>query len=155
MKKIALLVMMGFSLLKTTAQDPNFSQFYSSPLTLNPALTGKFNGTFRVAGNYRNQWPEISQAFITSSVSLDMPILTSRLSDNDTWGIGIMGMTDKTANGILTANFISVSTAYHKGLDPDGLNTIGVGFQGAWGGKRLDGYRLNFEEELQADGSWN
>jgi type IX secretion system PorP/SprF family membrane protein len=155
MKKIALLVMMGFSLLKTTAQDPNFSQFYSSPLTLNPALTGKFNGTFRVAGNYRNQWPEISQAFITSSLSLDLPILTNRISETDTWGVGVMAMTDKTANGILTANFFSVSTAYHKGLDPDGLNTIGVGFQGAWGGKRLDGYRLNFEEELQADGSWN
>src|SRR3954462_3737831 len=106
MKKIVLLLMTGCSLLKTIAQDPNFSQFYSSPLSLNPALTGKFNGKLRVAGNYRNQWPEISQAFITSSLSVDMPILTNRLSETDTWGIGILAMTDKTANGILTANFI-------------------------------------------------
>ncbi|MES1226414.1 MAG: type IX secretion system membrane protein PorP/SprF, partial [Bacteroidota bacterium] len=41
------------------AQDPNFSQFFASPLTLNPALTGKFDGVYRVAGNYRNQWPTI------------------------------------------------------------------------------------------------
>ncbi len=27
------------------AQDPHFSQFFASPLTLNPAFTGKFNGT--------------------------------------------------------------------------------------------------------------
>ena len=60
MKKIVLLLLIGFSLLKTTAQDPNFSQFYSSPLTLNPALTGKFNGVLRATGTYRNQWPEIS-----------------------------------------------------------------------------------------------
>ena len=26
------------------AQDPHFSQFFSSPMTLNPAFTGKFNG---------------------------------------------------------------------------------------------------------------
>ncbi|MFM9911534.1 MAG: type IX secretion system membrane protein PorP/SprF, partial [Chitinophagaceae bacterium] len=57
------------------AQDPNFSQFFVSPLTLNPALTGKFNGDFRIAGNYRDQWPSISKAFITSTVSLDGPIL--------------------------------------------------------------------------------
>src|SRR3954468_1032844 len=154
MKKIVLLLMTGCSLLKTIAQDPNFSQFYASPLSLNPALTGKFNGTFRVAGNYRNQWPEISQAFITSTVSLDMPILTGKLPETDTWGIGVLAMTDRTANGILSANFISLSTAYQKGLDADGLHQIGVGFQGAWGGKRLDGYRLNFEEELMADGTW-
>ena len=36
----------------TNAQDPNFSQFFASPLTLNPAMTGLFDGTFRVAGNY-------------------------------------------------------------------------------------------------------
>ena len=35
------------------AQDPHFSQFFASPLTLNPAFTGKFDGLFRVAGNYR------------------------------------------------------------------------------------------------------
>jgi hypothetical protein len=73
-----------------------------SPLTLNPALTGKFNGNFRVAGNYRNQWPEISKAFITSTISFDMPILKGKISELDTWGVGVMAMTDKTANGVLT-----------------------------------------------------
>ena len=66
MKKIVLLLLIGFPLLKTFAQDANFSQFYASPLTLNPALTGKFHGTLRVAGNYRNQWPTISHAFISA-----------------------------------------------------------------------------------------
>ena len=154
MKKIVLLLLIGFSLLKTTAQDPNFSQFYSSPLTLNPALTGKFNGVLRATGTYRNQWPEISHAFITSTVSLDMPILTGRLSETDTWGVGIFAMTDKTANGILTANYLSITTAYHKGLDVDGLHQIGLGFQGSFGGKRLDGTQLNFEEELDQFGTW-
>src|SRR5215213_7076282 len=101
MKKLVLLMLM-LPLLKTQAQDPNFSQFFVSPLSLNPALTGKFNGTMRAAGNYRNQWPAFTRAFITSTLSVDFPILTSRLAETDTWGVGVMAMTDKTADGILT-----------------------------------------------------
>src|ERR1700738_230416 len=85
------------------AQDPGFSQFFASPLSLNPALTGKFNGLVRVAGNYRNQWPSINNAFITSTVSVDAPILTGKLPENDTWGMGVLFMTDKTASGILNS----------------------------------------------------
>ena len=153
MKKLVLLLLIA-SALQTRAQDPNFSQFFVSPLSLNPALTGKFNGTLRVAGNYRNQWPAFERAFITSTLSVDAPILTDRLADTDTWGVGLMAMTDKTANGILAANFISITTAYHKGLDEDGLHQLGVGFQGTYGGRRLDGSRLDFEDELDLQGTW-
>ena len=53
MKKIISTLTVCVALVSTVnAQDPNFSQFFASPLTLNPALTGKFDGTFRVAGNY-------------------------------------------------------------------------------------------------------
>jgi type IX secretion system PorP/SprF family membrane protein len=136
------------------SQDPNFSQFFVSPLTLNPALTGKFNGTLRLAGNYRDQWPEISKAYITSTISLDAPILKSKISDLDTWGLGVMAMTDKSANGILSGNFLSVSTSYHKGIDEDGLHQIGIGFQGSYTNKRLDGTKLNFLDELDDNGGW-
>src|SRR5436190_24180956 len=66
MRKWGFLILMLCLLKDSYAQDPNFSQFFVSPLTLNPALTGKFNGDVRVAGNYRDQWPEISKAYITS-----------------------------------------------------------------------------------------
>lgn len=156
MRKLILLTVVCL-LLKASAaiaQDPNFSQFFVSPLTLNPALTGKFNGTFRVAGNYRDQWPAISNAFITSTASFDLPILTGRISPLDTWGVGVMAMTDKTANGILSTNSISFTTAYHKGLDEDGLHQLGIGFQGTYTTKRLDGSKLHFENELDQQGEW-
>ena len=143
-----------FGLPAAKAQDPGFSQFFASPLTLNPALTGKFNGVVRVAGNYRNQWPSINNAFITSTISVDAPILTDRLPENDTWGIGIMAMTDKTASGVLNSNYVSFSTAYHKALDLDGYHSIGVGFQGTYANQSLDGTRLTFEDGLQLDGTW-
>lgn len=151
MRKL-LLAAMACCLMETlVAQDPNFSQFFVSPLSLNPALTGKFNGNYRVAFNYRDQWPAISKAFVTSTASFDLPVYRN---DIDTWGVGVIAMSDKTANGILSTNFISVTTAYHKGLDQDGLNQIGVGFQATYNTKRLDGTKLNFESELDQFGGW-
>lgn len=155
MRKLSILIIASLTLLTVKAQDPNFSQFFVSPLTLNPALTGKFNGDFRIAGNYRDQWPSISKAFITSTASLDMPILRGRISELDTWGVGILAMTDKTANGILSTNLLSITTAYHKGLDEDGLHQVGIGFQATYNTKRLDGTKLNFEDELDQFGGWS
>ena len=137
-----------------SAQDPSFSQFFASPLTLNPALTGKFNGDLRAAGNYRNQWPDVNRAYITSTVSVDLPILQNMLREDDRWGIGMMAMTDKTANGILTSNYFALSTAYHKAVDEDGMHQISVGFQGTYANKILDGPRLHFLDGLQIDGTW-
>jgi hypothetical protein len=107
-----------------------------------------------VAGNYRDQWPAYNKTYVTSTVSLDLGILPNRLSEVDTWGVGVMAMSDRTANGMLTSNYISFSTAYHKGLDENGLHQIGVGFQGTYANKRLDGSKLNFEEELDQLGGW-
>lgn len=154
MRKTVLLILTVSLLQSAMAQDPNFSQFFVSPLTLNPALTGKFNGNLRIAGNYRDQWPSISKAFITSTLSLDFPLLRSKIAESDTWGLGILAMTDKTANGILSTNMISVTTSYHKALDEDGLQTIGVGFQGTYTNKKLDGTKLNFLDELDQYGGW-
>lgn len=132
----------------SNAQDPNFSQFFSSPLTLNPALTGKFDGLLRVAGNYRNQWPTINNAFVTKTVSVDFGILKNRLAEIDQLGIGILGVTDRAGDGILVTNYAGLSLAYHKGLDENGMHQIGAGFQGTYVGKRLDVSKVDFEDEL-------
>ena len=43
MRKSILFAATLFVAVVANAQDPHFSQFFSSPLTLNPAFTGKFN----------------------------------------------------------------------------------------------------------------
>lgn len=134
------------------AQDPNFSQFFASPLTLNPALTGKFDGVFRVAGNYRNQWPTINNAFTTGTLSVDAGILKSIVPEFDQFGVGVMAFSDKSGNGILQNNYIALSTAYHKALDENGYNQLGVGFQGTYVNKRLDINSLKFADQLTSLG---
>src|SRR5205085_2095876 len=99
MKKSLLLILIFACCIKSYAQDPHFSQFYASPLTLNPAFAGKFDGNLRVAGIHRNQWPTINKAFVTTSVAVDFRILQSKIGENDTWGVGLMGFSDQSANG--------------------------------------------------------
>jgi len=41
---------------KLSAQDPHFSQYYFTPLEVNPALTGIFEGKYRASMSYRDQW---------------------------------------------------------------------------------------------------
>lgn len=71
----------------TKAQDIHFSQFYMSPLNLNPALTGVMNCNTRMVANYRNQWAAVLQAnaYNTYSVSYDQKIAVGR---TDYFGIG-------------------------------------------------------------------
>ncbi|MEL6390801.1 MAG: PorP/SprF family type IX secretion system membrane protein [Bacteroidota bacterium] len=54
-------------------QDIHFSQFYMSPLNLNPALTGVMNCDQRGVINYRNQWAGVigANAYNTVSASYD------------------------------------------------------------------------------------
>jgi len=152
MKTIQTLLLLLVMATGLRAQDPHFSQFFASPLTLNPAYTGKFDGSFRVAGNYRNQWPTINNAFTTATASIDMPILSNRLPEYDTWGVGLLALNDQSGNKILNNNFFGISTAYHKGLDENGYHQLTVGFQGSFASKRLDVNRADFEDELTALG---
>src|SRR6476660_9272923 len=152
MRKQICFLLTLFTVLTATAQDPNFSQFFASPLTLNPALTGKFDGQYRVAGNYRNQWPTINNAYTTATVSFDAGIMKNHISEVDQFGVGIMAFTDKSANGALQYNYLALSTAYHKGLDEDGYNQIGAGFQATYVSKMLNTSSLKFGDQLRSDG---
>jgi type IX secretion system PorP/SprF family membrane protein len=134
------------------AQDPRFSQFFASPLTLNPALTGRFDGNLRVAGNYRNQWPTINRAFTTGTVSVDFPVMVGKLPEIDRWGVGVQAFSDQQADGVLKNTFYSLSTAYHKGIDEDGFHSVTIGFQGTYAQKRLNTGSLKFEDQLRSDG---
>ncbi len=152
MKRLISFCLLIFVLGKTHAQDPHFSQFFSSPLTLNPAFTGKFDGTFRVTGDYRNQWPTINNAFTTATASVDFHILSGHIPTNDTWGVGIMAYNDNSANGAVKFNYATLSTAYHKGLDEEGYHQLGLGVQVTYANMLINTTDLKFEDQLTTSG---
>jgi type IX secretion system PorP/SprF family membrane protein len=152
MKKALLSVIIIAACKLCIAQDPHFSQFFASPLTLNPAYAGKFNGDWRLTMNHRNQWPSIPKAYITTSASVDLGIAKNKIPEGDILGVGISGLTDASANGQLKLNFGSAALSYHKALDEDGYNTIGAGFQATYSSMVIDEGKLTFEDMLRQNG---
>lgn len=152
MRKLAILTCTLLFSLLLQAQDPHFSQFFASPLTLNPAFTGKFDGQLRLAANHRDQWPSIPKAYVTTSASVDFSILKNKIPDGDVFGIGISGLSDQSADAALKLNYGSVSLSYHKAIDEDGYNTIGAGFQATYSSAILDFSKLTFEDQLRQNG---
>jgi type IX secretion system PorP/SprF family membrane protein len=133
--KLRLYILLTLLVGTTTAwaQDIHFSQFYASPLTLNPALTGNFNGFYRVTGIYRNQYPGLSNnkpVFSTPSVSLDFSLLREKLKNRGALGVGLVFFNDQQNGKTFNQNQILASVAYNMNLAKNGAFQLGVGLQG-------------------------
>src|SRR5687767_631950 len=98
------------------AQDIHFSQFNASPLTLNPALTGKLSCTYRFAINYRNQWNSVPAPYETYSAAFDALAKTSKYDNGQGFGFGALIFNDVSGDGNLSHLSLGGSMAYHKSL---------------------------------------
>ncbi len=124
------------------AQDPMFTQFYASPLQLNPAFAGSAMAPF-VALNYRMQYPSqtgTGAAYSTFAASYDQHF--SGLNS----GIGISLMTDDAGQGILRKTYASVHYSY-KVESKNGISTR-LGIEGGFIQNNLDWDKLIFPDQL-------
>lgn len=125
------------------AQDIHFSQFYFSPLSLNPANTGNYKGDYRFFGNYRSQWRDISKAYNTFSAGGDFNIYPS----NQNVSGGLIFINDKSG-GNLKITKIMPSAAFHKKIAGYNLH---IGIQPGVVIKSIDFYSHSFPNQL----NWN
>jgi type IX secretion system PorP/SprF family membrane protein len=148
MKKILLGVSVAMALCGVVkAQDIHFTQYFTSPLTLNPAMTGLVPDDIRFAGNYRTQWSAVSpNPYITGTASYDMSMLKGKLPEGDAMGIGMLVLYDKSGTGGLTNTTAGLSLAYHKAFGADRQHHISLGLQGFYVQKTLDFSKLTFED---------
>ncbi|MBL7775242.1 MAG: PorP/SprF family type IX secretion system membrane protein, partial [Saprospiraceae bacterium] len=95
------------------AQDIHFSQFYMSPLNLNPAMTGVMNCNHRIVANYRNQWASVlkQNAYNTYSASYDQKIAVGRY---DYFGLGGTFWGDKAGESEFATLQARLSGSYAK-----------------------------------------
>lgn len=123
MKKIVIVALVIFWASQLKAQvDPHFSQYYAYPLYLNPALTGVFNGDLRITGNYKNQYPEINNAYQTGALSIDSRP-TNRV------GIGL-NLLDQSAGSVGFNYFTAYgSFSYSIAVSGDGYGKVNFGLQ--------------------------
>jgi type IX secretion system PorP/SprF family membrane protein len=133
------------------SQDRLFSQFYASPLTLNPALTGAFEGKYRVSAIYRDQWSKaLESPYATFSTALDlrwrMGRSTARYHDHA--AVGVMFFNDKAGVLDFSTTQISVSAAYHKALDIRNTQVLSLGIQAGIAQRNLNYADATFEDQF-------
>jgi type IX secretion system PorP/SprF family membrane protein len=106
------------------AQDIHFSQFYASPISLNPAETGFFDGNWRFTNNFRTQWSAIGIPYKTISAGFDKPF---KLKQDSKFGMGVFFVNDNSGASSLTVNKLFLSGNYMMTIDD--IHTIGMGLQ--------------------------
>lgn len=146
MRKALLFLCVCFCSLSIHSQDIHFTQFYASPLTLNPTLAGVNEGTYRVAAIYRNQWQSVTVPYTTYGFSFDSRILQGKLKNNKL-GVGLNLNADRSGTGKLFFMQAQVSLAYNMSLDKAGKHYIGLGLQGGYVQKSLQYNLLSFPSQ--------
>lgn len=114
------------------SQDVSFSQRFVTAPYLNPALTGIFNGSVRVNAQYRNQWSnqlEFGFESFAASGDINYGLNLFRNTNKDLLGLGIYFVNDRVDGVDFNTNFIALSGAFHKSLNPKNSHYLGIGFQ--------------------------
>ena len=135
------------------SQDPSFSQFFSSPLNINPSLTANINGKWRVIGNFRDQWIGPASPYATATISYDTKIAKNYIPEDNVFGIGGMLMFDYAFKGIVKSTYGSLNVSYNVKIGEDvGDHRLGAGVGIILGGKNIDFHRLDFPEQFTGSG---
>ena len=139
------------------AQDKHFTQFYASPLTLNPALTGAMQGRYRLAAIYRDQWRGVlDDPYTTFSTAVDVNFdveFDSRYKDQV--AVGLLFFNDNVSGLDFSTNQIAFSAAFHKGLDYDKRQFLSLGIQGALSQRNINYEEITFHDEFNSIDLYN
>ncbi len=121
------------------AQDPTFTQFYSNPIYLNPALAGSI-GCPRVSMNYRNEWPQLTGNYVTYSMAYDSYVKSI------SGGLGFIATHDVQARGTISTTMVGGIYSYN--LKVNRKFSIMFGARAAYYQKYLDWSKLTFGDMI-------
>jgi len=124
---------------RAVAQDHVYTQFFNSPIYLNPALTGQFEGDLRMTMIYRNQWTSIpgNLQYTTASIDYNVPQFGG--------GVGLMFTRSSEGTAFLTNNSIAGTYAYSVG--GNGL-VLSFGLQVGVANRSIDYSKLVFDDQI-------
>lgn len=157
MKRNVLIFLLMIVVKSLQAQDPSFSQFFSSPLNINPALTANINADWRAISNMRDQWIGPASPYVTGTVSFDTKVMQNKMpdgSENNFLGLGGMLMFDQAMSGIVKSTYASMNLSYNIKISETDYYTerLSMGFGAIYGHRRMDFSRVDFEEQFTGFG---
>ncbi len=128
-----------------SAQDIHFSQTAQTPLLINPASTGVFDGWQRAFVNQRSQWLGSTTQFMTTNFAADASLYRRERGNKSYLGIGGIFNSDVGGDGRFGTQSGAVTLS---GILPLGHgSTLSAGLQGGFGSRKGDISKLSFESQ--------
>jgi len=128
--------------IKAVAQtDPHFTQNYTYPMYINPALAGSADGDYRATAIFRSQWGSLSSPYRTIGASFD-----ARTNKNA--GLGINVLNQSAGDGGF--NYLTLSGSYaYNGVKfgKDFNQRIVMALQGGIISRRVDRSKFKWGEQ--------
>lgn len=155
MKKTLLItVAIGMlAVVKASAQDIHFSQFYENAIFRNPGLTGIFSGDYKTGVNYRTQWGNISNPFQTVMASFESRVLVNEEA-GDYLSYGLTASYDHA--GAISFNSLQVYPAvnYNKSMEDKHGSYLSAGFTAGYVQRSVDASKMTFDNQY-VNGAYN
>ena len=137
---------------KLNAQDLHYSQYFNSPLNLNPALTAYTQSNYRFILNNRSQWATVTVPYKSFSASFDMKLI-NRKKKGDFIGIGIIVNKDEAGDSKYGTTQAGLSLSWVKALNKRKNNLLSFGIQGSYYQRSIDYTQLYFPEQWNGTSS--
>jgi type IX secretion system PorP/SprF family membrane protein len=141
MMKLGFLGTFFLSIFFSNAQDIHWSQFANNDVFLNPANSGKHNGTYRFIVAYKDQWRSVTKPFQTFSASFD-----SKLKNPD-FGLGISFLNDKVGDGKFKTFELNISPSYFIPIDKLKIHSFYTSIQIGLNHRQFDFNQFYFDEQ--------
>lgn len=146
MKRSLQVLVLGITALVSTNEaaaqvDPHFSQYYVNPSWLNPALTGAFDGSYRVGGVYRSQWGNIAAPFKTMGLAADFTT-----DKNINYGASIIHQEAGNGGYQYTTAYGNVAYTGVK-FGPGDFHRVSFGFQAGLIQRRFNRSKMTFGDQ--------
>lgn len=125
--------------LTSFSQDHLYSQFFNSPLYLNPALTGQFQGDLRMSLIYRNQWSAVPGTLSYASASIDYNI--------PQFGGGIGLLVTRGSEGTAYLDKTNISALYSYSVGSEDF-VLSFGLQVGATDRSINYGKLIFDDQL-------
>jgi type IX secretion system PorP/SprF family membrane protein len=139
------------------AQDIHFSNWNMSPLNLNPANAGLFEGDGRLIFNYRNQWKSVPVPYSTFSFGADFNLNKSLVNLSGTGNkevseaVGVIFNHDAAGDGKYTINEFKVPINHKFSFKKDSGLKISLGVLAGITNISIDPNRLSYDKQWDGD----
>ena len=132
-------LMLVLKVFTSSAQDHLYSQFFNSPLYLNPALTGQFKADLRMNLIYRNQWTQVpgTLSYVSGSIDYNVP----------RFGGGIGLLFTRSSEGTAYLDKTNLSGLYSYSIGSEDF-VLSFGLQAGFTNRKIDYSKLIFGDQV-------